>query len=51
VPLAQDAPYSDVTYKIIGAALAVYHKIGPGYKEQVWSRGYTFIAAHAHSAS
>lgn len=36
MPLAQDAPYSDVTYKIIGAALAVHHKIGPGYKEQVY---------------
>ena len=36
IPLAQDAPYSDITYKIIGAALAVHHKIGPGYKEQVY---------------
>jgi GxxExxY protein len=36
MPLAQDAPYSDITYKIIGAALAVHHKIGPGYKEQVY---------------
>ena len=36
MPLAQDAPYGDVTYKIIGAALAVHHKIGPGHKEQVY---------------
>ena len=36
MPLAQQAPYADVTYKINGAALAVHHKIGPGHKEQVY---------------
>lgn len=36
MPLAQDAPYSDITYKIISAAPAVHHKIGPDHKEQVY---------------
>jgi len=36
MPLAKDAPHNDITYEIIGAALAVHHRIGPGLKERVY---------------
>jgi GxxExxY protein len=36
MPLVDDAPHSDITYKIIGSALAVHHRIGPGHKERVY---------------
>jgi hypothetical protein len=36
--LAEDAPHSDITYQIIGAALEVFHKIGPGRKEAVYQK-------------
>jgi hypothetical protein len=36
MPVAESAPYKDVTYQIIGAAMAVHNKIGPGHKEAVW---------------
>lgn len=36
--LAKDAPYSDITYKIIGAAMEVHNKLGPGHKEAVYQK-------------
>jgi hypothetical protein len=36
--LVQDAPYSDITYKIIGAAMEVHNKLGPGHKETVYQK-------------
>ncbi len=36
MPLAQDAPHTEITYEIIGAAIAVHHKVGPGLKERVY---------------
>lgn len=36
MPINQQAPYADITYQIIGAALAVHHRIGPGLKESVY---------------
>ncbi len=38
MPLVEDAPHSDITYKIIGAALAVHHSVGPGHKERVYQQ-------------
>ena len=36
--LAKNAPYSDITYKIIGTAMEVHNKLGPGYKEIVYQK-------------
>ena len=32
------APHEDVTYRIIGAAMAVHRRVGPGQKEAVYQR-------------
>jgi GxxExxY protein len=34
-------PYSDITYKIIGAAMRVHNRLGPGLKEQHYQRALT----------
>jgi GxxExxY protein len=31
-----DDPTGDLTYRIIGAAMSVHNRIGPGYKEEVY---------------
>lgn len=36
--LAVDATGNDLTYRIIGAAMAVHNFLGPGYKEEVYER-------------
>ena len=36
--LIVDATGNDLTYRIIGAAMAVHNFIGPGYKEEVYER-------------
>lgn len=36
--LVQDATGNDLTYRIIGAAMRVHNRIGPGYKEEVYER-------------
>ena len=38
MPLAEKAPYHNITYEIIGAAMAVHSKIGPGHKERVYQK-------------
>ena len=38
MPLATDATGNDLTYKIIGAAMAVHNEIGFGFKEEVYER-------------
>ena len=32
------APHEDITYRIVGAAMAVHRRIGPGQKEVVYQR-------------
>jgi len=34
-------PYQDITYRIIGAAMQVHNKLGPGHKEKVYQRDLT----------
>ena len=36
--LVQDATGNDLSYRIIGAAMAVHNTIGPGYKEEIYER-------------
>ena len=36
--LVVDATKNDLTYRIIGAAMAVHNAIGPGYKEEIYER-------------
>jgi GxxExxY protein len=36
--LVVDATGNDLTYRIIGAAMAVHNDLGPGYKEEVYER-------------
>ena len=38
MPLANNAPHSNITYLIIGAAMNVHSKIGPGHKEAVYQK-------------
>ena len=36
--LVTDATNNDLTYRIIGAAMAVHNFVGPGYKEEIYER-------------
>ncbi len=36
--LVTDAPYQDITRRIIGAAMAVHNDLGPGHRELVYQR-------------
>lgn len=40
-------PHSDVTYRVIGCAMAVHNKLGPGLKEGIYQRA---LAAEMDSA-
>jgi GxxExxY protein len=37
-PLVEDATGNNLTYRIIGAAMAVHNQIGSGYKEEVYEK-------------
>ena len=37
-PLAVDATGNDLTYRVIGAAMAVHNRIGQGFKEEVYEK-------------
>jgi GxxExxY protein len=36
--MAPAIPHSDLTYRIIGAAMRVHNRLGPGHKEAVYQR-------------
>ena len=38
MPLIVDEANNDLTYRIIGAAMAVHNEIGPGFKEEVYEK-------------
>ncbi len=40
-------PYDDLTYRVIGCAMAVHRKLGPGLREDTYQRGLeTALAEH-----
>ncbi len=39
--LVKNAPHEDVTYKIIGACMAVHNDLGPGHREAAYERALT----------
>lgn len=36
--LVQNAPYQDITRRIIGAAMSVHNDLGPGHREVIYQR-------------
>ncbi len=38
MPLVNDATGNDLTYRVIGAAMAVHNEIGYGFKEEVYEK-------------
>ena len=39
--LVEDAPYHELCYKIIGAAMDVHNQLGPGHRERLYHRAMT----------
>jgi GxxExxY protein len=40
-PVITDAPWIDLTYQIIGLAMALHNELGPGHRESVYHNGMT----------
>lgn len=47
MPLVVDETGNDLTYRIIGAAMAVHNEIGHGFKEEVYERALEVKLSHA----
>ncbi len=41
MPIDPNVPHSDLTYRIIGAAMRVHNRLGPGLKEKHYQRALT----------
>lgn len=41
MPLDPVVPYADITHRILGAAMRVHNRLGPGLKEQHYERAFT----------
>jgi GxxExxY protein len=48
--LVEDATGNDLTYRIIGAAMAVHNALGSGYKEEVYERALAAELRERHIA-
>src|SRR4030067_411225 len=44
-------PYDELTYKIIGCAMAVHRKLGPGYREDTYQRDLEVFLAESQLAA
>jgi len=38
LPIAKEGPHSDLTYRIIGVAMEVHNRLGPGHPEEIYQR-------------
>lgn len=47
MPLVIDETGNDLTYKIIGLAMAVHNEIGHGFKEEVYEKALAVKLNHA----
>lgn len=47
MPLVTDATGNDLTYKLIGLAMAVHNEIGYGFKEEVYEKAFEVKLNHA----
>ncbi len=41
MPLNPNIPYQDITYRIIGCAMRVHNRLGPGLREKMYQRALT----------
>jgi GxxExxY protein len=46
-PVITDAPWIDLTYQIIGLAMALHNELGPGHRESAYHNGMTIKLQNA----
>ena len=45
-----ETPYDELTYEIIGAAMAVHNELGPGLPEEIYKNAISFLLAEKQIA-